>query len=128
MSEGSLRKIFELMLSDLSGQRLETILVPHRSPNNAMQCVRINANVNPWWYRELCKQFQRGRKRKNPRPDPIIKRGTVEMILNNYLAGKRVISKYFGGICAIAEKYHAREKEFRLIRRKISRQNPDNPF
>jgi hypothetical protein len=77
------------LLAELEGARLEVILIPAREERFPGHRIRVAAEHNADWYRDLCSEYQSSRRRNRRNDnDTRIKRLDTIRALERALAGK----------------------------------------
>lgn len=88
MSATDLTQRLELMLADLEGNQLITVLVPQKRYTNEGGMIRVNMSVNPSWYRSLCARHPSKRGTRRGKPDTVIRRQNILRALERMIAGQ----------------------------------------
>lgn len=97
------RALAREMYEDLSGNRLEVILVPGTHDNGRQK--RVAAWRNPWWYRRMCERHPRPGCKKAKMRTIIKRRHTLDVLrkIANGLPHKQ--GRYFHRLLDAAENY-----------------------
>lgn len=97
------------MLDDLDSNRLDVILVPSRRHEIAIRggMIRAVQATNPDWYRRLCSDYLKRRKRpRNSRkPDTRLVRKTIRSILCTWIKTGRTRSMLKDDIARYAKEF-----------------------
>jgi hypothetical protein len=82
------REAVHSLLAELEGARLDVVLIPAPEPRHSGHCIRVAAEYNADWYRELCAEYQSSRRRNRLNDnDTRIKRKDTIRALERALAG-----------------------------------------
>lgn len=93
------------MLNELECRMLVTILVPSkRSDRQEWDCIRVNADVNPRWYRNFCSQHPSSREIRRGKFDTRIRRANILSTLRRLIAHGPQKSKYDAELRGIAQR------------------------
>lgn len=100
----------QCMLDELEGGGLLVLLAPAPQQRHTGHCVRVVADENPEWYRALCAAHLSSRRRRNPRPDTLIRRRHTLRSLRKMIAGEQAGPRYGERLLEAARRYYRKHR------------------
>ena len=107
----------QAMLEELEANRLVVVLAPQRVYTNCGGMIRVAAQRNAEWYRELCAAHGSNRVRRNAAWDTRVKRQAVLRVLRRLVRGQASRSWYVPELERCPRRYAARSVAPSVARR-----------